>query len=99
VTTRSNLANELRKAAALLRGHAVDFWAVELESDAARLEGEDPGAAKIVLARFGGMGSLNDLWICRTNGHLIDEKSEEAVNKALSSHRSRIFELARDLAN
>ncbi|WP_076420279.1 hypothetical protein [Colwellia sp. UCD-KL20] len=40
-------------------------------------------AAKTVLNKFGGMGSLNDVYICRANGHNIQPDEEVHVNQKL----------------
>lgn len=37
-------------------------------------------SAKRVLMSFGGMGSINDLYICQANGHKIDPSQEQEVN-------------------
>jgi hypothetical protein len=41
-------------------------------------------SAKIVLNNFGGMGSLNDLYICEINGHNIKRDEEPAANQKLT---------------
>jgi hypothetical protein len=39
----------------------------------------------------GGMGSLNDIWICKDNGHLTDD--EESDNQKLEEFRVRLQDL------
>lgn len=40
-------------------------------------------SARTVLKKFGGMGSINDLYICFANGHNINPDQEAAVNSEL----------------
>ncbi len=37
---------------------------------------------------LGGMGSLNDVWISRENGHDVDD--EDSANKELEEYRTRL---------
>jgi len=39
---------------------------------------------------LGGMGSLNDVWISRENGHDVDD--EDSANKELEEYRVRLRE-------
>ncbi|WP_444898094.1 DUF6966 domain-containing protein [Microbulbifer sp. SSSA005] len=41
--------------------------------------------AQAILSKFGGMGSVSDLYICAANGHNIEPESEVAVNQKLHS--------------
>jgi hypothetical protein len=46
------------------------------------------------LSGYGGMGSLNDLWICAQNGHALTELQEPWVNRLLTLFRNLCFQLA-----
>lgn len=49
-----------------------------------------------MLGAFGGMGSLNDLYVCSENGHKVSAASElVAVNEKLQYVTSEIWQLAR----
>jgi hypothetical protein len=43
-----------------------------------------------VLQMFGGMGSLNDLYICQINGHSIEKSQEPSVNNMIREHLENI---------
>ena len=43
---------------------------------------------------LGGMGSLNDVWISRENGHNVDD--EAIANKKLEEYRVRLRQLLKD---
>lgn len=47
------------------------------------------------LSAYGGMGSLNDLWISARNGHTVMDFQESWVNVALTLVRDLAFRLAR----
>jgi len=42
---------------------------------------------------FGGMGSLNDLWLCKENGHIVDDES--SANEKLDELRERLKDALR----
>jgi hypothetical protein len=46
-------------------------------------------AKAAVLAMFGGMGSLTDIWICRDNGHRVDDEKE--ANSKLAALKSELY--------
>lgn len=39
---------------------------------------------------FGGMGSFNDLYLCKENGHIID--NENAANRELDNLRGQLYQ-------
>ncbi len=45
-----------------------------------------------VLQKFGGMGSINDLYICKGNGHNIEISDELSVNTDFRNHLENIRE-------
>lgn len=55
----------------------------------------DPGAVENILAAFGGMGSLNDLYLCSENGHTVAASELVAVNEKLQYLTGKIWQLAR----
>jgi len=42
-------------------------------------------SAQNILSKFGGMGSLSDLYICKANGHNIQPDEEACVNQKVRS--------------
>ncbi len=54
--------------------------------------------ASRVMQMFGGMGSLNDLYICGLNGHNIQESEESSVNNKIREHLENIYEGCSDFA-
>ena len=79
---KSSLEGSLKKLEELLRKHDVFFWVNKIK--AARDE-ED------LRRLFGGMGSLNDLIICKANGHQVED--EEAANKELDCLTRQVWRL------
>ncbi len=48
-------------------------------------------SAKIMLNKFGGMGSLNDLYICKENGHNIQSGEESTVNQKVTELLNEVY--------
>ena len=48
------------------------------------------GASNVV-RMYGGMGSINDLYICKMNGHNISEDRESEVNEKVRGLLSNIY--------
>ncbi len=90
----ARLVELLEGAANLLRRYGVEFWAKWLSDDATRIRDRDFRGVEHLLTAYGGMGSLNDVFICRENGHSIAAEEVEAVNKQLQDLLGRIFKLA-----
>jgi hypothetical protein len=47
--------------------------------------------ASDVIRMYGGMGSINDLYICKINGHNIAPEKESEVNEKIHSLLSSIY--------
>lgn len=58
----------------------------------------DPIALLEVLSWFGGMGSLNDLWISAANGHRVTELNRRDANVELDRLRRAVHDAALTLA-
>ncbi|QFT54454.1 hypothetical protein [Microbulbifer sp. THAF38] len=52
-------------------------------------------SARNVLSKFGGMGSINDIYICAANGHNIKPEHEMQANTELHELLERIYELCK----
>ena len=95
--TRVRLAIVLSETAELLRSYAVEHWPERLEIHAANVRAGSSEAASDILGDFGGMGSLNNVWIDPRNGHRVAMDQEQSVNDRLNTLRSEIYQLSRAL--
>ena len=64
-----------------------------------KLSPEDSDVIQVILSKakkeiLAGMGSLNDVWICRDNGHEVDD--EESANKELEHLRIKLRRVLED---
>ncbi len=89
------LAYLLEAISTKLTAFGITHWATWLAEDARRLRGGDPAAIEHFLSAFGGMGSINDLYICPQNGHRIHEADVQSNNEQLRRALSDAWELAR----
>lgn len=87
------LRHLLNDLALFLERFAVRSWPLRLRGLA---EGAPLNRAKIRGMRPG-MGGLDDLWICRTNGHQIEADDELRVNEQLDAFRRKIWAHASQL--
>lgn len=69
-------------------------WAEWLRSDAAKLRNGNLSGISHFLLAFGGMGSLNDLYISPVNGHRIGATKASAFNRKISNDLSTAYNLA-----
>ncbi len=97
-TEIDKLAGMLESISMMLASFAENHWADWIAEDARRLRSGDLAAIDHFLDAFGGMGSINDLYICPSNGHLIRETEVAVKNEQLSRELSAAWELARILA-
>jgi hypothetical protein len=95
----AQLTKLIDEAQQLLRKHGEETWANWLEEGCSRIRDRDFTGVQHILSGFGGMGSFNDLYICPTNHHAIEERNVDTVNNKLRSLSSEIYKLARDLQN
>jgi hypothetical protein len=89
------LACLLESISTKLTAFGEKHWAAWLADDARRLRTGDPAAIDHFLSAFGGMGSINDLYICPQNGHRIDAADVPASNEQLRRALSDAWGLAR----
>ena len=92
----TELLTVLSETIALLKKHGETHWAQWLEKDKALIEHSDAAGLDHLLSAFGGMGSLNDVFICQSNDHDITEQETSFVNNRLYALRSRLYELAEE---
>jgi hypothetical protein len=81
----------------ILESHGEQHWSQWIRGDAAELRRGDLGGVRHFLSAFGGMGSLNDRYLCAENGDRIDKAEVVGVNARLSQVRSGAWSLARAL--
>lgn len=84
----------LSEMAALLRQRNRTHWADWVAEAVRRLEGRDASGLDHLLAAYGGMGSLNDIFFDPRNGDHLTEAELERQNAELDRLRSRAYELA-----
>lgn len=88
------LIDGLESLASLLKEHGGPGWADWLEKDAERIRSGDSSGVDHFLSAFGGMGSLNDLWLSPENGHIVPQTSVGATNEELRKRLSLCWRLA-----
>jgi len=86
----------LRQLVELLKTHNERQWAFRLGGDLERLQEGDVSAVDHLLSAYGGMGSLNDLYLCEENGHKISGVETQEMNERLRELTGTIWQLARD---
>lgn len=92
------LSDEISACREILYTFGEMHWVAALDRALQAINQEDsPQVKSLVLGWFGAAGSLNDVIICRYNGHDIDEKNEKNVNDHLSTLRDSIFTIASKL--
>ena len=77
--------------------HGEQRWSHWIRDDAANLRRGDLGGVRHFLSAFGGMGSLNDRYLCIENGDKIEKAAVITVNTRLSQIRSDAWSLAREI--
>ena len=87
----------LKETIDLLNKHGVIYWANLLENDRDRIIQADYYGIEHLLSTFGGMGSFNDLYICKENGHTIEDNQVSFVNDRLMKLSNEIYELAENI--
>jgi len=90
------LSGLLEKMHALLVGHEVNYAEV-LSPILLRIKKGDIFGVDELLQYYGGMGSLNDIWICTENEHNISKEQEQSVNKEFDSLKNSAWETAREI--
>ncbi len=82
--TISSLNADIRELNSLLLQYGEKHWKLKSVSGGQ--------SVRDLLRNFGGMGSLNDLYICEANGHKIAASEEAEVNQKVRSLMSSIHE-------
>ena len=92
-----NLADTVEHIIQLLREYDVSFWPDELSEISHRIAQRWAEGPALLLKLFGGMGSLNDVYICPANNHKIREEEVRDVNEKFSRLTSKAYSLAKEL--
>lgn len=87
----------LDDAVATLTEVGETHWSAWLTDCRNRIAAGDASGTDHLLAAFGGMGSLNDLWLCQTNGHRVLPEDESRMNARLDRLRARTYTLAQTI--
>jgi len=88
------MLDSLRRIAEHLRSHRVAY-ADKIESVSNQIRHTEtsslsPDELESVMGLFGGMGSLNDVYISRRNGHVVDDEAE--ANRRLDLLREELWQ-------
>ncbi|MFG0285214.1 MAG: DUF6966 domain-containing protein [Phycisphaerales bacterium JB039] len=98
VGERSDLARDLKACSELLAQHGEEHWSSRIDrvlADDGTLLRER--SVREVMSWFGGMGSFNDILICAHNGHRIEQKHEDQINKEVRDLQSAIYNSAHSI--
>ncbi|MDX2206120.1 MAG: hypothetical protein SFU57_00605 [Gemmatimonadales bacterium] len=91
----TELVQTLEQMTAVLTSCGESFWSKKIASDLSLLQKGDNYGVERFLTYFGGMGSINDVWLCRVNGHSVPEERESETNAEFHRLRERAWKLAR----
>jgi hypothetical protein len=91
----SQLILAMQETVDMLNLYRATPWAAKIEDDIRLLERGDNHGAERFLSYFGGMGSLNDVWLCEENGHTVPKSAEKQINDQLEKLKTQAWELAR----
>jgi hypothetical protein len=93
----SELIAAVHLAIEFLRTYDRNSWADRFEESLADIEnGESRGTARLI-GLFGGMGSVNDIWISAGNGDRIGAANEGSVNQRLRGLLGDVYEPANQI--
>ena len=94
-----SLADALTRTRELLQQHGDTFTVQRLQALENRLTSGDMTAIDLtVLEATGGMGSLNDRYLCIENGDAIQPEEVAAVNARLRTYVDEVEQRARTVA-
>ena len=93
----SDLLSKLVEAIALLDRIGEERWATWLRSDLAHLQRGDANGLNHLLSAYGGMGSLNDLYIDPANGHPVTAAEAVALDAEWRALCNDMYKVARAL--
>ena len=88
------LLETLDNLATLLESHGDQHWSKWIRDDASNIRAGDLYGVRHFLTAFGGMGSLNDRFLCKQNGDKITEEETPSVNARLSQGITKAWGLA-----
>ncbi len=94
---QSELAAALDSTIQLLLTEGESWWAAWLADNRDRLIKGDTQALEHLLSAFGGMGSLNDLFIARASRHRVPTDQDAATDALLNDMRNQIWSVANKL--
>lgn len=78
----------------LMEKHNEKYWSEYFRKAIGMVKDRNFRGIELFLQSFGGMGSFNDLVITRINGHTIQKKDEEMVNKKMEELKAKIHKLS-----
>ena len=90
----TELVLTLERMGTLLAHCGESVWSTRIANDLARVRQGDRYAVERFLTYFGGMGSINDVWLARVNGHSLPPERERATNAEFQTLCARAWQLA-----
>ena len=97
-TDSATLADALEDLSSLLRRYGEVDWASKIDDDLFFVRKSDSYGANRFLTYFGGMGSLNDIFLCNANGHPVAPSEEADLNARLEVLLGRAHRLASEFS-
>ena len=91
------LLEALDELVTIFESHGEQHWSQWIRGDAAELRRGNLEGVRHFLSAFGGMGSLNDRYLCPENGDRITKAEVATVAARLSELRSEAWSLAREV--
>ena len=89
------LTEALAKMVRILKANGESHWSTVIEDDLNLMRKGGTSGAERFLAHFGGMGSLNDVWLCKENGNVVEKSRETRANREFDEAKGRAWNLAR----
>ena len=95
--SRLEVVERLVSAAAFLHRMNISAWAERLELCKERIASRDFAGIEQLLRSFGGMGSLNDIYLHPDNGHDVRLDDVNAANEEWQTISGGLYDLAATL--
>jgi hypothetical protein len=94
---RQALLEVLDELVTILELHGDQHWSQWIRDDISEIRRGSMDGVRHFLTAYGGMGSLNDRYLCILNGDRITKEETASVNGRLSKARSKAWSLACEL--
>jgi|GEM_PF-492530 len=95
--SRIILIQKLETLTVYLEQCKVSPWSEYFRISLQMIKNHDSEGINKILSCYGGMGSFNDLYISKFNGHNISENDENKVNRIIRDLSNEIYVLCSEL--